>query len=320
VPSARHRAEQGDHGRGGDDGPRAGQREPAATARGRGRRCCRRGAGGRALKLGVLLQDRPLELAQLLAGLQSEVLDQFAARPAVGLERIRLAPGPVEGEHQQRPQSLAERVADQQALQLRDRRGIVAELELGLEGILECGLMALVEVRALGAGEGFVDIGERRPAPDGECLAQERRSRRGIPGRPCLGRQLLEPGEVELFVCDLEDVAGAACADSRARARFGERLAQARDRRLHRVGAARGRVVAPQRVDDLVARDDPVAPQQQQRQEGALARTSDRLPVPSDNELDGAEHPEADGRPHDERRYHREAGLTGRCEPAVSRL
>ena len=55
----------------------------------------------------VLLEDRPLEAAQLLARLQPELVDEQAAPLLVGGERVGLAARAVEGEHQLAAQALA---------------------------------------------------------------------------------------------------------------------------------------------------------------------------------------------------------------------
>jgi hypothetical protein len=55
----------------------------------------RAAAGGRRSQGGVLAQDPALQLAQRRAGLDAELAGQDGAQLAVGLQRLRLAPGPV---------------------------------------------------------------------------------------------------------------------------------------------------------------------------------------------------------------------------------
>ena len=66
--------------------------------------------GRRQRQLGVLAQDRRLELLQRLARLEPEPVRQLAPRTLIGVERIGLAVAPVEREHQLVPEALAERV------------------------------------------------------------------------------------------------------------------------------------------------------------------------------------------------------------------
>ena len=58
----------------------------------------------------VLAQDRGLELAELRAGIDAELLDESLARGAVGGERIGLAARAVEREHELRAGALAQRL------------------------------------------------------------------------------------------------------------------------------------------------------------------------------------------------------------------
>jgi hypothetical protein len=57
----------------------------------------------RGLELGVLREDRRLQVPQRAARLDPELLDQRAPGVAVDLERLSLATRPVEGEHQLPP-------------------------------------------------------------------------------------------------------------------------------------------------------------------------------------------------------------------------
>jgi hypothetical protein len=68
-----------------------------------GRRCRSR------CERGVLPEDRALELAQRIAGLQAELLEKRLARGAVGRECVGLTAGSVEREHELRMPSLPER-------------------------------------------------------------------------------------------------------------------------------------------------------------------------------------------------------------------
>src|SRR5437762_14173129 len=78
---------------------------------------CRRGGqfdpalgGARCCEALVLHEDRPLERLERGPGLDSYLLDQRPAHVAVLAERIRLAPGPVESQHQLRPSVLPPRL------------------------------------------------------------------------------------------------------------------------------------------------------------------------------------------------------------------
>jgi hypothetical protein len=58
----------------------------------------------------LLPQHRPLELAELLAGLDAQLLREHRPGPAVRGQRIGLPSAAVQREHQKPPQPLAERI------------------------------------------------------------------------------------------------------------------------------------------------------------------------------------------------------------------
>ena len=86
---------------------------------------------------GILGQNGLLELAQALAGLDPELLDQGAARVLVGLQRVRLAIAAVERKHQLRPQALSIGMLVDQRFELGDHLGVAAKGELGFHQLLE---------------------------------------------------------------------------------------------------------------------------------------------------------------------------------------
>ena len=93
---------------------RPGQARRAAGPRGTSAGAAMCGApagGGRGQVQGrVLLEHRQLELAQLRARFDGQVLDQQRAPRLVGLERVRLATATVEGDHQLPAEPLAHRM------------------------------------------------------------------------------------------------------------------------------------------------------------------------------------------------------------------
>ena len=102
---------------------------------------------------------------------------------------------------------------------------MAAQLELGVDEIRLGGRAQLLEPRHLEPGEGLVgEVGERRPAPQPERLAQLRRASVRVLS-PRLGDEPLEAAEVRLLGRRLEHVAGIA-GDDHFRA---ERLAELRD-------------------------------------------------------------------------------------------
>ena len=188
---------------------------------------------------GVLPQDRPLELLQGRRRLDAERLDELAARAPVGLERIRLPAGAVEGEHQLRPEALAIGVLAHELLELGHERVVPPAGEVGVQPPLERAEPQLLEAAALVAGERkLAEVGQRRAAPE----LERRGERRRLVGRPprLAREQLVDAVEVELARLQPQPV-GAAPGLDPLRA---ERPAVAVHGHLEGVGGARRRALA----------------------------------------------------------------------------
>ena len=74
--------------------------------------------------------------------------------------------------HEDGPRPLAERVLENERLDLSDELGMAAEREVGLEPALERLQAELFEAGNLGLSERLLgEIGKRRPAPEVESFA-----------------------------------------------------------------------------------------------------------------------------------------------------
>jgi hypothetical protein len=117
----------------------------------------------------------------------------------------------VERHHQLAPQPFAERVHDEQSLELGDELGVAPEREVGFDAVLERGESQLLESPALCLGEGVVgEVDKRRPSPQRERLAQKSCPLTGIVASYRVRHEHLEPRNVDLGGIDLEDVTGRA--------------------------------------------------------------------------------------------------------------
>ncbi len=165
-----------------------------------------------AIETGVLREDRPLQLLQLAPGLDPELLYQDTARVGVRLERVRLAPRAVEGEDQQRAEALAQRVVEDQALELSRQLRVPAQLELGGEVLLQDGRAQLFESSDFALGKrGVSHVRERRPAPQRQALGQQQHRVLGrslVERRSRLRHERLEAPEVQLALTEAELVPG----------------------------------------------------------------------------------------------------------------
>ena len=164
---------------------------------------------------------------------------------------------------------LPQRMLGDQRLELADDVALMPERELGLDPQLDRGQAKLLEPRALVPGERLRELGQRGAAPERERLAQPlgRVLRIALRERAAaVGERALETGDVELVLAHLEHVARAACVQSRLR----QRLPQLRDLDLHHLLRRVRNVLAPERVDELFARDRAVRVQEQDRKERPL--------------------------------------------------
>ena len=234
--------------------------------RGRPRKS-RWGGGGERF---VLLEDRALEATQLLARLQPELVDEQAASLLVCRERVRLAPGPVQRQHQLAAQALAQRVLPDEPLELGHELGVPAELEIGVDPLLQRCQPLLLQAGTRGQRERHVELRERDSSPEGERFGEQRRGL-GRGSTPGACHRLLEAPQVELAVARTDEVAGPL-GDDHVRA---EHLPKLRDVHLHGRRGRLRRPPAPQLLDQAVTRNRLVRMQQQKREQGARLRAAE---------------------------------------------
>ena len=169
-------------------------RSPAAAGGGR--------RGGWRVERGIVREDRLVEVVQLGARLDPELLDEDLAGVPVGLQRVGLAAAAIQREHQLRVQALAPRVLAGQLLELGDQLGVAPGRQVGLDAQLQRRELQLLQPRDLGRRERRRgELRQRRPAPQRERLAQLAAARSRASGRQRLaagGDQALEALGVEL--------------------------------------------------------------------------------------------------------------------------
>ena len=103
----------------------------------------------------------------------------------------------------------------------------------------------------------------------------------------------LEAPQVERVRLDLDQVAGRTGDEDVRR----EHLAEVRDVRLEDVDRCLGRLLAPELVDQAIARDDLVRSGEEERKQRALPRAAQGERVPAVDCLERPEDPELHGRP-----------------------
>ena len=243
----------------------------------------------------LLPQHRSLELAQLLAGLDAQLLRQYRPGPAVRGQRIGLPPAPVQREHQKPPQPLAERIPGHQALQLPGNLRGQPQLDIGLDPALHRHQPKLLQPGALpGQSLHIGHVGKRAAPPQPQRLPEPGgRGRRlpvlqRLPARP---GQPLEPVGVQLTRSRRQGVTAAPRDQRGIRA---HQRAQPGQMRPQRPGRSRRRRGPPQILGQPLRRNHPSPRYQQQREHCAPFRAAqrklpaipDRLHRPEDAELD----------------------------------
>ena len=158
-------------------------------------------------------------------------------------------------------------------LQLSDRLVVAAEREQRVEPLLADDEPLLLQPVALGPRERLVeDVRERPSAPECERLLGEREPPFRIGRAAHLRQQPLEPRDVDRLVGDVQPEGAAAALEQPVAA---ERLAHARRVHVEGVRDGRRRVVAPERVDERVARHRLVPPQEKVCEQRALLPTAE---------------------------------------------
>ncbi|GAA3097708.1 hypothetical protein GCM10020254_48840 [Streptomyces goshikiensis] len=260
------RAELADErGASGEVGHGGGQLGGLHVDGGRGR-CGVLGAG----EFGVGAQDALLEGGELGAGVDAEFLGEEPAGVGVDGEGLGLAAAAVEGEHQQLAQPLAQRVGGGQRGELGDGLGVVADLQVEVQAGLQQLDAPFGEPGPLGLGVRAGDSGEGFAVPEVQGAGEEGTGEGAVPGGAGLlgvGGQGAGDAEVEGLHVAQPDGVPAGLADEQPGV---EDLAQP-----GRVGAdggegLLGRVLAPDRVDELGRGGGPAAPEQEHGEQGAL--------------------------------------------------
>lgn len=156
-------------------------------------------------------------------------------------ERLGLASGAVEAEHELAAQALSERVCGDEHFELAAELGVATGAQVGVDPLLQRREPQLLEPCDLRLRERLVgEVSEWWPAPQAERFAQLPRRPLRI-GAPRPGDELLEAGKVELGRVEQQDVTG----------RTGEQpvladlLAQSGDVGLDALGHRRGGRFAP---------------------------------------------------------------------------
>ena len=187
------------------EGPQALVRVPD-----RGRRLVTRDVGEPERR--VLTKQHARELAKRRRSLDAELVVEDLAHLVVDLERVRLAPGAVQREHEVCAQLLAQRVLTHELLEFGDELSVHAALQVGFDAALEHSHTKLLESRDRRLRERLVEeVRQRRPAPERECMPEQGGRRIRVPPVQRAGGFLchvLDAKGVELLRTDAKEIAG----------------------------------------------------------------------------------------------------------------
>ncbi len=154
-----------------------------------------------------------MQRARLRGGLEAPLLVERTPCRLVGVERLLLAARPGEGEHQETAEPLAVGVLRGEGGSVGDHVVVAAELDLGLDAVLERGEPELVEPRDLRLEEALVrEVGERRAAPERERVPERGGALRGRK-RPRVVHEPLEATSVDRTRLRPKHVPGRARLD-----------------------------------------------------------------------------------------------------------
>jgi hypothetical protein len=242
----------------------------------------------------VVAQDRALELSQLLARLQAQLVGEQRPGALIRGQRVGLPFGAIEREHELAPVPFPERLLLGETLDLRNELDMASEGEVGVDPLLDADEPELVEPPRLErkrTARRHVCEGTPAPEPEGGVEALG-----GQPGR-IPAHRLLPLAQQSLELVDVEPFRLGCKGIARGLRQHGippEGGAQARDVRPQRRVGPGGRIPFPELVGEAVAGDSAAGLEQQQSQEcplllaAQLERSSahDRLHRPEKTEVD----------------------------------
>ncbi len=230
---------------------------------------------------GVVGEDRRLQSAQLRPRIEAEFLAQELTALLEDPQGVGLPSAAVEREHQQPSHALTKGMGGDQFLELNDGPMVTPELQLEIKPVLGHRKSQLGQPGDRSRGEFVVgEVGKRSASPDRIRLGQQfggRSERAGDSQRPPFRSPLLEPADVDVVPCQLQRVTVASHDYEVGRP---QRTSELRRQPLQTVTHRRRRMVAPQRLDQVLRRDHPAHVQGQDRQQRPQLRTHHDHHVP----------------------------------------
>jgi hypothetical protein len=195
--------------------------------------------------------------SQLRPGLDAQRLDQQPPAVLVHGQGLGPPPGPLQRQHEQAAEPLAERVRPHQREQVTGQLLVAAKIQLQAHALLGDQQPPFLQPGRLDLGEWPVDAAQRRPAPQRQADPQQPGGRRAVTRSPRvagLPGALLETPGIEP-AARYQVPRGNGGDDLTPGPGRGERLAEPADADRHLMAGGGGRVIVPQRLGQPVARD-----------------------------------------------------------------
>ena len=209
---------------------------------------------GRRRQLGIVPQDRPLERAKLLAGVEAQLIPEGTLRVAESVECLGLPAGTVERDRQLHAELLSQRVLGTQRGELRDHTFVLAERESHRQQLFPAREAQLLQTPCFLVGEtGVQRISECGATPERESPLEEQCSQPIVSLRTRLPPFREEPREavaVERVGVEFEPVPRRRGGDGVA----AEELAKVGDVELDQLRRRRRFVGLPESLPQLVHR------------------------------------------------------------------
>ena len=123
------------------------------------------------VQVGVVGQDRGLQVLQVPAGVDAQLVGEHVPGPPVDLQRLGLPAGPVQAQHQLPPQPLVQRIPGGQVLQFADQFRVASHRQVGPDAGGERAQPQFLQAGDLVAREGFLgELGQRNATPQSPVL------------------------------------------------------------------------------------------------------------------------------------------------------
>ena len=228
----------------------------------------------------VMEQDPLLETLQRRRRIEAELVHERRPQLLVGAQRFGVASAAVQGQHEELPGALSQRILADRRVKHRHDLGGPPRLELRGRNLLDRVEVEVVEATDVWLGELLVgEVGEGRPAPQPQRGAQGLGASVGVAiaklSRPLLDESL-EPTRIDRLGIGVELVSGRSRREDLAAASEGlQRPAEVRHVDLDRVRRSAGSAFAPQQVDEPIDRHDLPGMEQQDRQQRTLLRRTE---------------------------------------------